>query len=484
MSDGVVFLTGATGALGSWIARRALADGRKVCALARAAAGQSAQQRIEQSLTAVGDQPISARVQVIEGDILDSEVDPGPVDLIIHCAACTAFHDRSAEASRQTNVQGLQSILNLARRQRIPLVHVSTAYVCGNRAGQVLESELNVGQHFNNIYERTKCEGESLVREWSRLTGLPAIILRPSIVLGDWAHGRAARFNTLYHLMRALDAVGPSRNSRRLRLVGHANVTKNIIPVDYFAEVAWRIIRRGGPGTYHIAHPDPITLGELRGIFNDLFNIDVQLVSEQEFSRERGTRIERMCHQVMAPYRSYMLNQEPRFDRRATVAALGEGISEAPKLDAGYFRRLLDYGRRVNWGQEVVADPLIDPAVDPVREYFEVFLAERTNQDLLPDLKRLSARFSISMKDLPGSHWCLDVQDGVLRSVSRDGTLSDCAFAVDSATFLEIAAGRLPPQRAFFMGRIQISGNIELGLKVATVLAKFFLEHPFVAESV
>jgi nucleoside-diphosphate-sugar epimerase/putative sterol carrier protein len=484
MSEGVVFLTGATGALGSWIAHRALADGMKVRALARAAAGLSARQRIEQSLKAAGDQPISAQLQVIEGDILDRELDPGPVNLIIHCAACTAFHDRSAQASHQTNVQGLQSILNLARRQGIPLVHVSTAYVCGNRTGQVLESELNVGQHFNNIYERTKCEGESLVREWSLRTGLPAIVLRPSIVLGDCSHGRAARFNTLYHLMMALDAARPSRDRQRLRLVGHANVTKNIIPVDYFAEVAWRIIRRESPGTYHIAHSDPITMGALRGIFNELFDIDLQLVSEQDFGRERGTRIERMCHQVMAPYRSYMLSQEPRFDRQATVAALGDGISEAPKLDAGYFRRLLDYGRRVNWGQAVIADPLIDPAIDPVREYFEVFLAERINQDLLPDLKRLSARFSISMKDLPASHWCLDVQNGVLRSVSRDAAPSECAFTVDSATFLEIAAGRLPPQRAFFTGRIGISGNMELGLKVATVLAKFFLEHPFVPEPV
>jgi predicted lipid carrier protein YhbT len=88
------------------------------------------------------------------------------------------------------------------------------------------------------------------------------------------------------------------------------------------------------------------------------------------------------------------------------------------------------------------------------------------------------------MKDLPGSRWCLDVRDGVLRSVCRDAMPSQCSFAVDSATFLEIAAGRLAPQRAFFTGRVRISGNIELGLKVATVLAKFFLEHPFVAESV
>jgi nucleoside-diphosphate-sugar epimerase len=462
MSEGAAFLTGVTGSLGSWIARRALADGMKVRALARAAGDLSASARVEQSLAATTAQPSFAPPQVIEGDILDDHIDPGRVNLVIHCAACTSFHHRSAQASHQTNVQGLQRMLSVAQRQRVPFVHVSTAYVCGNRTDSVLESDLDIGQHFNNIYESTKCEGEALVHAWSAETGLPAIVLRPSIVLGDWTHGRTVRFNTLYHLIRTLDAVGPSLSGQRLRLVGQADVTKNVIPVDYFAQAAWQIIRRGRAGTYHITHPDPITMGELRGIFAELFNVDLRLVSDEEFGSERGTTVERLCHHAIAPYRPYMLNQEPRFDRRATIAVLSGRSSEPSRLDTGYFRRLLNYGRQANWGQEAVAAPLDNPATEQVREYFEVFLAERTNQNLLPDLKRLSARFSISITDQPGSCW----------------------FAVDGATFLEIAAGRLPPQRAFFTGRIRITGDIELGLKVATVLSKFFSEYPFVAESV
>jgi nucleoside-diphosphate-sugar epimerase/putative sterol carrier protein len=484
MSDSAVFLTGATGALGSWIANQALADGMTVRALARAAPGQTGRQRVQRSIEAATDRPIFASVQVIEGDILNHNLDPGRVSMVIHCAASTVFNDRSVQASRQTNVQGLQRILDLARRQQVPFVHVSTAYVCGNRTGPVLENELDVGQQFGNIYERTKCEGEALVHEWSSQTGLRAIVLRPGIVLGDWSEGRAVRFHTLYHLLRALDAFGPSAEGQRLRLVGQADVTKNIIPVDYFARVAWRLIRSGRPGTYHITHPSPITMGELRDIFNELFNVDLRLVSEQDFASERGTRIERMCHHVMAPYREYMTNQEPQFDQRSTAAGLDGGIPFPPRLDVEYFRRLLDYGRRVNWGREIVAGPVSDAATDPVREYFEVFLAGWTDQNLLPDLKGLSARFSISIKDQPGACWWLDVQKGVLRSISTHQTPSDCSFALDAATFLEIAAGRLPPQRAFFKGRVRIAGNIELGLKVATVLAKFFASYPFVAEPV
>jgi nucleoside-diphosphate-sugar epimerase/predicted lipid carrier protein YhbT len=484
MSDDVVLLTGITGALGSWIADRALADGWEVRALARAAGGSAAGERVARSLAAVRDGPSGGRVQVIEGDILDDRIDPGPINLVIHCAACTAFNDGSIQDSHQTNVQGLRSILDVARRQRVPLVHVSTAYVSGNRTGDALESELDVGQDFNNTYERTKCEGEALVHEWASQTGLPLIVLRPSIVLGDRSHGRAVRFSTLCQLMRALDTIGPSLAGQRLRLVGQAGVTKNIIPVDYFADVAWRIIRRGLPGTYHVTHPAPITLGELGEIFGRLFDVDLQLVSEEEFGRVRGTPTERTCHHVMAPYRPYMISDEPRFDQSGTIHALAGDLPACPRLDLGYFQRVLDYGRRVDWGQDVLAGPTGSDEMDPVREYFEVFLAQWTHQNLLPDLKKLSARFSIAIADHADAVWSLEIHEGVLTSISRHGGTSDCSFVMDSATFLEIAAGRVPPQRAFFAGRVRITGNVELGLKVATVLAKFFLEYPFVAESV
>jgi nucleoside-diphosphate-sugar epimerase/predicted lipid carrier protein YhbT len=481
MSNKAVFITGVTGALGSWIAQRAMADGVRVKALARATKSHTAQQRVEQSLAVTIAQP-SPLLEVIEGDLFSARIDPGSVDLVIHCAACTAFHDHAAAASHETNVQGLRHILNLCTLHSLPLVHISTAYVCGNRPGLVLENELNVDQAFNNVYERTKNCGESLVHEWSAQTGFSAIVLRPGIVLGDWSQGRTARFNTLYHLMSALDAVGPSLQSQQLRIFGRPSVTKNIIPVDYFVDVAWHLIQRNKPGTYHITHPNPVTMGELRGIFNELFHTNIRLVADDESDGERETSTERMCRHIMAPYRSYMTEPEPAFDRSATLAVTGNELPQPPRLDLAYFKRLLDFGRGVNWGREVTS-PQYPVESDSVREYFEVFLPDRVNQNLLAGLKQLTARFSISLTDRAASTWCLDIQGGVLASISRQGASSQCAFELDSPTFMEIAAARLQPQRAFFAGRVKIKGNIELGLKVATVLAKFFAECPFVTQA-
>ncbi|CAN5456337.1 SDR family oxidoreductase [soil metagenome] len=479
MSDGAVFLTGATGALGSWIARQALADGVRVRALSRATPGLSAAQRVEQSLSIVTDQRPLTSWQAVEGDIHDKHLDAGDASFVIHCAACTAFHERSAVDSHQTNVEGLQNVLELCTRQRLPLVHISTAYVCGDRTATVLEKELVHGQLFNNVYERTKCAGERLVSDWSARTGIAATILRPSIVLGDWQLGRAVRFNTLYHLMAALDSVGPSLQKQELRLIGDSRVTKNILPVDYFASVAWQIIRRGQSGTYHITHPNPITMGELGTIFNQLFNITIRFVRPNDFDASKATPLERMCSRIMAPYRRYMLNPEPSFDRTATLAATDKSFATPPTLDAAYFQRLLDYGRQANWGRGHLIATDGDSSAEQVREYFKSFLVDRMHENLLPDLNHLTAQFSIAMTDHPQLTWSLDVQNGVLCSIDQGSTIAACSFKLTTNTFLEIATVRVSPKQAFFKGRIKITGNIELGLKVATVLSKFFSAYPF-----
>ncbi|MFI5380401.1 MAG: SDR family oxidoreductase [Tepidisphaerales bacterium] len=260
--DDAVLLTGATGALGSWLVRAAIEDGASVCALARGAAGSSARQRVQESLAVTGVQQTPG-LSVVEGDIFQDNCGitdgrlPGRVGLVVHCAACTDFHDTAAELNYRANVAGVKHVLEFARRHHAPVVHLSTAYVAGTQTGRVYEDNLDMGQGFNNVYERTKCHGEAMVRQWAAETGLPAIILRPSIVAGDWQGGRALRFNTLYDMMHAMDALAPAARGERLRVVAQTDATKNIIPVDYFADVAWRIIRRGRAGTFHIVHPRP-----------------------------------------------------------------------------------------------------------------------------------------------------------------------------------------------------------------------------------
>lgn len=482
MNHDIVLITGATGAVGSWLAREALEAGLTVLALVRRSATQSAEQRVRESLALIGARS-TGRLVVLEGDIAKEDLGlahanlPARPGLVLHAAACTDFQPRDEALNWRTNVEGVRHVLQFAQRHRAAMVHTSTAYVAGARSGVVREEELDMGQSHHNVYERSKCHAEALVRQWSASTHLPTTILRPSIVVGDWRQGRALRFNTIYDIMHAIDAVRDSLDGRELRVVARGEVTKNIIPVDYLAAAAWRIIRHGAQGTYHVVHPQPITLGRLREILAELFQVQgLTLVSEEEYASRRPTQAERAFRRVASAYKPYMTHREPIFDRTATDAALAGGDLHVEPLDAAYFRRLLAYARQRNWGR-----PTRDARRSrPIDDYFTLFLTGKLNQSLLPDLRSLTARFRIVTGH--DGHWSLDVQQGVLRSISRNGAAPQCTFTVDSNTFLEIVGGRLAPQQAFFNRRIEINGDIETGLRVASVLAQFFRKFPYEAD--
>jgi predicted lipid carrier protein YhbT len=160
----------------------------------------------------------------------------------------------------------------------------------------------------------------------------------------------------------------------------------------------------------------------------------------------------------------------------------GSGL-EVPRLTAEYFARLLGYAREAQWGRARRTSPpsrLAAPR-SPVRDYFERFLPEKIGRNLLPNLRKLTARFGIALREDPQSQWVLDVRDGVLNSVAhavpRDAT--DCRYTVDAPTLLEIVAGRLSPQVAFFQRRVEIGGDMATGLKTAVILAQFFRQYPF-----
>src|SRR5262245_5135500 len=147
-----IFLTGATGFLGSHLAARLLADGHQVMALARGSRNASAQARVEDVLREVG-VPRFENLEIVEGDIslpdlcLNDALAKGGAagaDEIWHCAASLSFQQEDREEIFRMNVGGTRHVLDLVKRLRTPrLHHVSTAYVAGNRTGVALETEIN-----------------------------------------------------------------------------------------------------------------------------------------------------------------------------------------------------------------------------------------------------------------------------------------------------------------------------------------------------
>ncbi|MFC1636765.1 SDR family oxidoreductase [Planctomycetota bacterium] len=482
-----ILLTGITGSVGSWIARKALLDDNRLLAVVRADSDTIARARVQAALDTVGVGDLLRHVDIVRGDICLEELGlksiATDISFIIHCAAALEFGEDFSELSRQVNVEGTANILELAEILQAPICHLSTAYIAGERSGTVYESDVDVRQKFHNAYERTKCQAESLVHKWSHRTDLDAFIFRPSIVVGDTEGGRILNFDGLYNLMRFFDNVGGVVGQKDFRVIGDPDATKNFVPVDYVADAIWYIIQHGSPGTYHITHSSPMRLSQLRRIFADLFDLPgARFVHQSDFQTNQASRLERMYQEATSTYLPYFMG-EPVFDRTNTDHALVDTHLQVPQMDTDYFLRLLSYARKANWGKKHSTKTVTAKnSNNVVDRYFDDFLAEKMHKQLLPNLRSLSATCRINVEDV-GRSWALKIEQGRLVKISHNSMDCQCEFLVNYETFKRIVSGKLVPQKAFFKRKVDIQGDIETGLKLATVLAEFFQKWPYRPEA-
>jgi HAD superfamily hydrolase (TIGR01490 family) len=154
-----LLITGVTGFVGEALLERLLTDLPEVRlqVLIRARSGQSGRDRLERLLKKAAFeqlrqsatvQELSARIDVVEGDITAVPPLPADVDIVIHCAGEVSF-DPPIDEGFATNLGGLRDMLRAVREARagrpadrppIHFVHVSTAYVAGLRSGLVGEA--------------------------------------------------------------------------------------------------------------------------------------------------------------------------------------------------------------------------------------------------------------------------------------------------------------------------------------------------------
>src|SRR6516162_3042279 len=199
-----VFITGATGFVGSHLAARLLDAGHYVSALARGSKNVSAETRVKQVLRDVGTSRFE-NLKVFQGDI--SLPDIGLADSakkeiatsteeVWHCAASLSFQQEDRDEIFRMNVDGTRNVLHLLKQTSTRRIHhVSTAYIAGNRPDTVFETEINVGQTFRNPYEESKCQAEALIAEEQRKGTISVSVYRPSIVIGDSRSGRVTHFH-------------------------------------------------------------------------------------------------------------------------------------------------------------------------------------------------------------------------------------------------------------------------------------------------
>ncbi len=202
---------------------------------------------------------------------------------VLHSAASLTFQAEEAEGEPwRSNVEGTRHMLDVCRRSGIRHCHhVSTAYVCGDRRGRILESELDVGQQPVNDYEQSKltAEGEVLAADcFDRVT-----IYRPSIIVGDSVTGYTSSFHGFYTPLRV--AYSLLQTVPWESLVGgdflggielRGEERKNLVPVEWVSEAVSRLVTQSEchGRTYHLTNPTPTTAVEIQTAIGEIL-VDV-----------------------------------------------------------------------------------------------------------------------------------------------------------------------------------------------------------------
>lgn len=241
-----VFVTGASGLIGSHLASELVDRGHEVVALCRGGSDTSFLDRIG--------------CRIVRGDVRAGAERMAPsmagCDRVVHTAA-QVYAGGSWPKVRESNVDGTRNVLTAARLSGAEhVVHVSTVAVYGRAAPKTDEdAPIDTPIPPGDLYARSKREAEAVARGIEERRGLPVTIVRPAAVYGERDRLMAPALAALLR-WPVVALLGP----------GH-----NTLPVVYAGNVATAIRRTlekcAGGDTYNVSLDHPLTQ---RALFDGL----------------------------------------------------------------------------------------------------------------------------------------------------------------------------------------------------------------------
>jgi thioester reductase-like protein len=486
-----LLLTGATGLLGRYLLRDLLASGHRLGVLVRDSKTESASDRLAE-LHAFACDTLRRQLPnpiVLHGDLTAPRLGLGAAernwlareaDAVIHSAAQVSYRPTPTGEPWETNVNGTRRLLELCRTAGVAEVHhLSTAFVCGDRRGLVLEDELDRGGGSTNAYEQSKFASEQLIRQFA---GIRATIYRPSVVVGDSRSGYTSTYHHFYRFLELAVRLSsrpanngseskPRRQQLPLRLPLTGEETQNLVPVDWVSKAIIELVHRPQHHgrIYHLVAWQPVRLQTLKAIIEDLLQIEgLRWVGRDGLPDP--TSLEQLVLEQLQDYWSY-LHGDLVFDCRNTRRALAD--LPPPAFDRALVLRLLRFAQDDKWGRGRRARPA--RSLD-LSHYLECVLPEQVSQSQVARALPCGLRFALVIQGPGGGQWsytCGDrmllVQRGFVPGVSL-------TYRLDVPTFAGLVQGRLSARQGFFDGRIEIEGDMEKALLLALLIEQFFTE--------
>lgn len=379
-----LFLTGATGFLGSFLLHELLEQTpADIHCLVRCSTVEEGKKRILKTLETYipGSNPPRSRIIPVPGDLsqplfgmasAEFQALASQVDCVYHCGAAVSWISPYSRL-KPGNVFGTQEALRLACQGKVKPFHYISSIsvfplVTDGEAKVVNEQDsLDHGGILYGGYTQSKWVAEKLVTT-ARSRGLPAAIYRPGLITG---HSRTGAWNTDDILCKML------KSWIELRTAPDLDAGTDMTPVDYVSKAIIHLSRqRSALGkAFHLVNPRPVHVRDMVSWVCS-FGYPIELIP---YDRWRADLMERASTSrwnaafSLAPLFSMRLSEnEPRarlheadgldrlgtvivsqyaassvqFDSRNTLTGLEGSSIICPPIDAHVFEVYLSYFNR------------------------------------------------------------------------------------------------------------------------------------------
>ena len=245
-----VFITGATGLLGSFICRELLKHKHEIRAV----------KRDSSKMTLLED--IVDEIEWVIGDMNDTvflEDALEGIDAVVHGAAIISFDKRFEDRMYETNVLGTADLVNTCLKVGVKdFLHISSVAAIGRKMTQtgITEEDRWEGTKYDSIYARSKHLQEIEVWRGAQ-EGLKVKIINPSVILGPglWGQGGST---SVFHYAYGEKRFHPAGNS-------------NFVDVRDVAEIAVKLLESNIHGERFIVSAGSVPYKEFFGTLAKAF---------------------------------------------------------------------------------------------------------------------------------------------------------------------------------------------------------------------
>ncbi|AFZ11271.1 amino acid adenylation domain protein [Crinalium epipsammum PCC 9333] len=354
-----IFLTGATGFLGTFLLQELLTQTQAdIYCLVRANSDDSAKNKIQSSLESyeLWQESFSSRIIPVLGELSKPLLGLSPeqfqslanqIDIIYHNGALVNFV-YPYSALKPANVLGTQEILRLASQSKLKPVHfVSTTNAISPAKGFGVKiirenDSINPDEVMETGYAKSKWVAEKLINI-ARDRGIPVCIYRPGRIVWHSETGVGNKSDNTFRMLKGCIQMGS---------VPQRDAMVNLIPVDFVSKAIAHLSRQKESlgKAFHIVNPNPAPFKDIVNWVRS-YGYPLREVSDEQWREELHSIVGKSPDNPLYPLVPFWSKPPEantsspllKFDCQNTLNGLVETNINCPPVSVQLLTKFLSY---------------------------------------------------------------------------------------------------------------------------------------------